>query len=125
MGISCSTLKDWASKYSAISATLKKGKAPVDIEVENSLLKRALGYDTEETVEDRWRDADGNEKIHRRKMKRHIPADVTAIIFWLKNRKPEQWREKRNIIDAEAADDPLIEMLRRLDDESKETTPQS
>ena len=125
MGISYSTLKEWVSKYSAISASLKRGKAPVDIEVENSLLKRALGYDTEEVMEERWRDAEGIERVHQKKMKRHIPADVTAIIFWLKNRKPEQWREKRNIIDTETADDPLIEMLRRLDDESKETTPQS
>nr|WP_278186305.1 terminase small subunit [Lactococcus garvieae] len=65
MGISRKTLSEWKNKYSDISDTLKRGKEVVDYEVENALLQSAL---------------DGN---------------VTAQIFWLKNRKPTQWKDKQ------------------------------
>ena len=45
MGISRETLNQWKHKYPDISDTLKKGKEVVDIQVENALLKRALGYE--------------------------------------------------------------------------------
>ncbi len=48
MGITSETLRVWNNKYSAISAALKKGKEVVDRQVENALLKRALGYEYEE-----------------------------------------------------------------------------
>ena len=63
MGISYSTLKDWKIKHSAISATLKKGKEVVDYEVENALLKRALGYKYEEITRERIIDT-GQKKRH-------------------------------------------------------------
>ena len=60
IGITTSTLYDWKNKYSEFSEALKRGKEVVDIEVENALLKRALGYDyTEERVE---RSQDGGKK---------------------------------------------------------------
>ena len=64
IGINVKTLYDWKNKESDICNSLKKGKEVVDIEVENALLKSAL---------------EGN---------------VTAQIFWLKNRKAKEWREK-------------------------------
>lgn len=67
MNISRSTLNEWKKKYSDISDTLKKGKEIVDYEVENALLQSAL------------------------------KGNVTAQIFWLKNRKPNEWREKREV----------------------------
>ena len=45
MGINPATLYDWKNKYPKISESLKKGKEVVDIQVENALLKRVLGYD--------------------------------------------------------------------------------
>lgn len=53
MGISRSTLNEWKKRFSAISDTLKKGKEVVDIQVENALLKRALGYEYIEITEER------------------------------------------------------------------------
>ena len=64
IGISVSTLDAWKNRFPEISAALKKGKAVVDFAVENALLKRAMSGDT------------------------------TAQIFWLKNRRPDQWRDK-------------------------------
>ena len=93
IGINTSTLYDWKNKFSEISEALKKGKEVVDIQVENALLKRALGYDFQETRVEKS-DKDGTKIIQTLK---HIPADTTAQIFWLKNRRPDKWRDKPEI----------------------------
>ena len=67
MGITPSTLYEWKKKYPEISESLKKGKEVADIEVENALHELA------------------------------VSGNVTAIIFWLKNRLPEKWRDKRDV----------------------------
>lgn len=91
IGISEQTLNEWRKKYPEFSESLKKGKDVVDREVENALLRRALGYDyTEERIEKSAKD--GTKIVQTLK---HVPPDVGACAFWLKNRKPEQWRERR------------------------------
>lgn len=90
IGINPATLYKWIDKFSEIGEAIKKGKAPVDTEVENALLKRALGYDYEEVITEVY----GDGKKHVRKVKKHMPPDVTAQIFWLKNRKPDKFRDK-------------------------------
>ena len=50
MGISVETFYKYVKKYPDFSDSLKKGKAPVDVRVENALLKRAMGYEYEETI---------------------------------------------------------------------------
>ena len=88
--ISRQTLNEWRNTYPAISDALKKGKEVVDIEVENALLKRALGYEYTETMVE-----ESENGFKTRRTKKFIPPDVTAQIFWLKNRRPEVWREKQ------------------------------
>ena len=92
MGISRSTLHEWKDRYSDISDTLKKGKDVVDRQVENALLKRALVM-TERTV-----------------TKKEVVPDVTAQIFWLKNRKRETWADRQNIEISQPIDDSIKEM---------------
>ena len=65
MGISTTTLYEWKKKYTEIADTLKKTKEVVDRQVENALFKKAC------------------------------EGDTTAMIFWLKNRRPNDWRDKR------------------------------
>lgn len=78
MGISASTLYEWQRKYSEISEALKKGKEIVDYEVESALLRKAL------------------------------LGDVTAAIFWLKNRRRDKWRDKpQEHVPDQIEDDPL------------------
>ena len=90
--INPATLYDGQKKFPKISEALKKGKEVVDFEVENALLKRALGYDFQETrVENS--DKDGTKVVQTLK---HIPGDPTAQIFWLKNRRPDKWRDRRD-----------------------------
>lgn len=86
IGINPATLYVWKNNYPEISESLKKGKEVVDYEVENALLKRALGY----TVKEEKLTKDG-EVVE---LEREVPGDVTAQIFWLKNRKPDAWRDK-------------------------------
>lgn len=114
IGVAERTFTEWVAQFPAISTALKKGKEPVDIQVENALLKRALGYDYEETTTEVEEYAGGKTKKHVRKVTKHVPGDTTAMIFWLKNRKPKQWREKMEAavnIDTEDLS-PLVELLK-------------
>lgn len=104
MDISRSTLNEWRKKYSDISDTLKKSKEIVDLEVENALLKKAKGYnvDLKKTFKVKTIDYDPSTgkklKEHEELItgydEVHIPADTTAQIFWLKNRRPDKYRDK-------------------------------
>lgn len=102
MGIVLSTLCVYKNKFPEIKEALKRGKAPVDIEVENALLKRALGYEYEEVTTEIFSTPDGGERKHIKKTKKQVPPDTTAQIFWLKNRRPDVWRDKREITQAPA-----------------------
>ena len=90
VGITATTLYEWKNRFPEISEALKKGKEIVDIQVENALLKRALGY---EYMEERAEisEKDGRKVIQT--VKQVIP-DTAAQIFWLKNRRPDRWRDK-------------------------------
>ena len=110
-GISRSTLAEWKKRYPDISDTLKRGKDIVDCEVENALLKRAVGYST---VETRVEYECGIE-VKRIETIKEVPPDTTAQIFWLKNRRPDIWRDKQQV---EA--DVDTELYIELSDELKE-----
>ena len=92
IGVGERTFTRWKGEHETIAAALKKGKQPVDTEVENALLKRALGYTYTETVVE-----EGPDGVKTRTYQKHMPADVTAQIYWLKNRKPDIWRDKREV----------------------------
>lgn len=96
MGITEQTLNVWKKRFPSLSESLKKGKEVVDREVENALLKRALGYEYEE-VKTYVEDVDGKQKKRIEKTKKHVPGDTTAQIFWLKNRQPTSWRDKKEV----------------------------
>ena len=94
MGIGYSTLQTWKSKYQDIQDTLKRGKEVVDREVENALLKRALGYTYNEVTQEA--DELGDLSVTK-VVTKQVSPDVTAQIFWLKNRKPKEWRDKQEV----------------------------
>ena len=90
MNINTSTLYNYKKQHLEISEALKKGKEIVDYEVENALLKKALGYTEtlkKQKVTNLGDIVDYKEEVY-------ISPDTTAMIFWLKNRKPDKWREK-------------------------------
>lgn len=90
MGIATSTLYEWKNAHSEISESLKRGKEVIDRQVENALLKRALGYEYEEISEK----YELGILTERKVTKKQVAPDTTAQIFWLKNRKPSDWRDK-------------------------------
>jgi hypothetical protein len=92
IGITVSTFYEWKKKYSEISESLKKGKEVVDYEVENALLSSALGGNT------------------------------TAQIFWLKNRRPDKWRDKQKEETDKTALDKLDSILKEIKDDAERST---
>lgn len=113
MGISRSTLNKWKNEHSDISDTLKRGKEIVDIQVENALLKRALGYEYEEKAEKYEHGELTEEKI----VKKRVVPDTTAQIFWLKNRCPEKWKDKQDVRVSgtlEAEQNKLDDLIRQM-----------
>lgn len=103
-GVNEFTFSRWKTQYPQLAQAIKKGRMPVDVQVENALLKRALGYEYEETIEEiedvptDKKDSKGNpiykKKRHIKRVKKVLPPDTGAMIFWLKNRKPLQWRDR-------------------------------
>lgn len=93
--------------------------------MENALLKRALGYDYEEETTEIEEvpsgkvDAMGKPimktKRHIKRIKRHVPGDPAAQIFWLKNRKPDRWRDKPEVPISNEAMERLDEVLSKIE----------
>ena len=79
----------YKNQHLELKDVLKKNKEFADIEVESSLYKRAIGYDYWEVHEL----PDGSQK----KILKEVSPDTTAQIFWLKNRRPDLWRDKQQV----------------------------
>lgn len=94
LGISRSTLTEWRKKYPSISDALKSGREVPDRKVENSLYKSCVGYYYDEYVEEIHVLPDGREEKIKKRHKRYYQPSITAIIFYLKNRCPDKWRDK-------------------------------
>ena len=131
IGIAPRTLYEWKDRFPQLSQSLKRGKDVVDREVENALLKRALGYGYSEKKYEMVKTGEEEyylkQKIAVQKYKlanpeatreeillveksvpkyepflveektKEVAPDTTAAIFWLKNRKPAQWRDKQQV----------------------------
>lgn len=99
LGIGKTTFYKMIKEHSELSEHLKKGKEVIDYEVENALLKRALGYKHEEkTYESIYnKELDIYTERLTKRVTKQVAPDTTALIFWLKNRKPKQWRDKVDI----------------------------
>lgn len=86
------TLYRWKTEHDAFCQALKSGKAESDERVERSLFSRAIGYEHEE-VDIRVID----HAIVQTPIRKYYPPDTTAAIFWLKNRRPADWRDKQDV----------------------------
>ena len=117
IGIRRETLYDWKKKYPHISNALKRGKDVVDIQVENALLNKAQGitktlikpikiktvtYDNGKRVKE-------EEHIEYAEEEVFVPPDTVAEIFWLKNRKPNTWKDKP--VDNEGQQDNTVRVI--------------
>lgn len=105
-GVRESTLNNWKLKHPSFVESLKRGKDEVDALVEQSLFRRAMGYSHQSEKVFQYQGA-----IVRAKTVEHYAPDTTACIFWLKNRQPESWRDRRE--DSQGGDD-VQSLLRKL-----------
>lgn len=110
MKVAYSTFRVWRDKNSALSAALKESKESADYNVENSLYKRANGYEyTETTKELRINPRTGNyELMVTKEVTKQVIPDTTAQIFWLKNRQADKWKDKVEKSDNNSDDKVVI-----------------
>jgi hypothetical protein len=87
--VAISTVSLWMVQYKDFSDAVKVPKAEADQMVEQSLYRRAMGYEHDE-VDIRV----VNGEVVQTPVRKYYPPDSTAMIFWLKNRKPGDWRDK-------------------------------
>jgi len=122
-GVAISTVKLWAVQHEEFSAALKVGKEYADQQVERSLYQRAVGYtfDSEKVMAVKG-------EVVRVPTREHIAPDVTAQIFWLKNRQPERWRDRHELtgkdggpIDVKLGVSGLLAAVKKSADRSDDT----
>lgn len=114
LGISKDTFYKYKKEYTDFSDSLKRGKEVIDVEVENALLKRALGYKYNEVTKELIVDKEtGEEELKVTKVvTKEVVPDTTAQIYWLKNRKPEDWRDKKEIEHSGNTSNPYEELTK-------------
>lgn len=123
IGIRRETLYEWKKKYPNISNVLKKSKDVADRTIENALYERAIGgvkkirkaFKVKRSYYDKKGRKCEKEEIVSAEDEVYVPGDTTAQIFWLKNRKPEKWRDKPSYDDTSELD-KLDEILKGLKD---------
>ncbi len=91
-GVAESTWHLWKTKHTKFSESLRSWKEFADEKVERSLYERACGYTHKE---EKVFCSLGEIKTH--ETLKHYPPDSTAMIYWLKNRQPEKWRDKQQV----------------------------
>jgi len=104
IGIMPQTLSVWKAKSVKIKEAIKEGREVVNRNLENALIKRALGFEFTEVT-----DQTGDKAYHK-EVKKYVPPDTGALVFALVNRFPDHYKQKR--ADDEAGD----AALKKLDD---------
>lgn len=105
LDIGHTTWYEYIDKHPMLAELVKWSKSVIISRVENSLLKAATGYEFEEIKTIVEEDKNGKKKTRIEKVKRHQPPNPTAMIFYLKNRAPNEWNDRREIIvDTKAAE---------------------
>lgn len=90
--VSVSTVSLWKVQYPEFSEALKQSKEETDRSVERSLYQRAMGYEHDEVD---IRVVAG--EVVQTPIRKYYAPDTVACIFWLKNRRPDLWRDKQEV----------------------------
>lgn len=93
LGINITTIWKWQKAHPEFAKAMIRGKEIADVHVEQALYKRALGY-SHPAVKIA---VSALGQVTEVPYTEHYPPDTVACIFWLKNRKPAEWRDKREI----------------------------
>lgn len=105
--VNVDTLYEWRSKHPEFSEAIKQAKTDLDAQVEQSLFRRATGYS--HPAVKIFNDDGVALKVE---YTEHYPPDATSMIFWLKNRQPQKWRDRQEITGKDGAPiTPIIELV--------------
>jgi len=107
LGIAESTLHKWKQDHPEFAKAIKKGKEEPDDKVVSALYQRALGY---EHAEDKIFQFEGMPVVV--PTIKHYAPSTTACIFWLKNRRPEEWRDVQEVLNT--YDDTVKELAKAI-----------
>lgn len=105
LGVTKSTIYDWAAAYPEFSDALRVGREIADNRVERSLYERAVGYEFDAV---KIMSYEGSVIVE--PYVEHVPPDPNAAKFWLMNRQPDKWREKQSLALSNEGDAPLIQI---------------
>lgn len=92
LGISVSSWEKYKVEHSELTEAIKKGNKTIVQKVEDALIRRALGYSYTETKTIVREDRDGNQTTNIETVEKHLPPDVGAACFVLKNKDKEHWQ---------------------------------
>lgn len=106
------TINNWKRDHPSFFESLKRGKVIADANVADRLYQRAMGYEHDD-IELKVVSLGGNmgSEVQEVKVRKYYPPDTTAAIFWLKNRRPQEWRDKREHEIAGKGGGPIIVKL--------------
>lgn len=106
LGIGVTTFQDYVKAYPLFAAAIKEADSVTDEIVESALFQRATGYEHDDTD---IRVCD--KEIIMTPIIKKYPPDTTAAIFWLKNRRPDIWRDKQDIEHSGNISDPVKDKI--------------
>lgn len=108
-----STISKWLAEIPQFSEAVKSGRAQADAEVGAKLFHRATGYEHPDTHISNYQG-----QITETPITKHYAPDTTAAIFWLKNRRPDLWRDRMEHTGKDGKDlipaPDMLEVARRL-----------
>jgi hypothetical protein len=96
-GVSVRTLHRWKHESEEFCHSIKSAKGPADDRVERSLYERATGFNYVEKQAIKVKVEKDKEKVVTVEVERFMPPDTTAAIFWLKNRRPTEFRDRHDL----------------------------
>lgn len=113
-GVNITTIHRWKNVHADFCNALKAGKEAADARVERSLYQKAVGY-TYDSVKI-FMPAGATEPVYA-PYREHVPPSDTAAIFWLKNRRSAEWRDKQDV--EHTTSDPLSALLETIAKQGK------
>lgn len=85
------TINNWKREHPSFFESIKKGKVVADMNVGERLYTRAMGYRYKEVTKEKGKNG---KLVVTKEITKEQPPDPASIFFYLKNRKPKQWRDK-------------------------------
>ena len=103
--VTTTTIGNWKNQHPEFLAALKEGKQEADCTIAASLYERAKGYEYIRQVPfkvkhvkyDNGKRLSETEEVITVDVLEKVPPETTAMIFWLKNRRPVEWRDRRDV----------------------------